>query len=130
MSIRYSIIAADIKAKLEGFPGSGIIHSYERQVVDLAKFITLFKDTTGKICGWEITRRAVPEQWSGIVNRQHHIEIHGFMGLQDATGSSVLFQDLCDDICDCFRLASPASGAWEYGAEKCRIASSHTLTGH
>lgn len=111
MSIRYSAIAADIKAKLESIPGTGIIHSYERQVVDMAKFIALFKDATGKICGWEITRKAVPEHFRGVVNRNHQMIIQGYMGLQDQAASAVTFQDMCDDICDLFRAADAPDGA-------------------
>ena len=115
LSIRYSAIAADIKAKLEAVAGSGIIHAYERQITDLAKFIALFKDQSGKICGWEITRRAVPEHQRGAVARHHQMVIQGYMGLQDSAASSIVFQDLCDDICDLFRTATAPSGAtWQY----------------
>lgn len=115
MSIRYSAIASDIKAKLITVPGTGIIHTYERQVAQMAKFIELFKDPAGKICGWEITRRAVQEHQRGAVARHHQMVIHGYMGLQDATASSIVFQDLCDEICDLFRTATPPPGStWEY----------------
>lgn len=115
MSIRFSVIAADIKAKLETVPGTGIIHDYERQAADLKKFIELFKAPDGKICGWEITRRAVPEHQRGAVARHHQMIITGYMGLQDAAASSRVFQNLCDDICDLFRNAAPPAGAtWEY----------------
>lgn len=115
MSARYSTIAADTKTKLESIPGSGIIHAYERQAVDLAKFITLFKDATGKICGWEITRRAVTEHQRGAIFRHHQMVLHGYMGLQDAAASAVTFQDLCDTICDAFRSAEPPpASTWEY----------------
>lgn len=96
MSVKYSTIAADIKTKLEGISGTGIIHAYERQISDLAKFIALFKDSSGKICGWEITRRAVPEYYRGAILRHHQMVLHGYLGLQDATASSIVFQDLCD----------------------------------
>jgi hypothetical protein len=115
MSVRYSTLALDIKTKLGNIPGTGIVHTYERQAVDLSKFIALFKDPTGKICGWEITRRAVPEQFSGAVMRVHHMVLNGYMGLQDAMATSVTFQDLCDSICDAFRLAEAPPGAtWQY----------------
>ena len=114
MSLRYSTIAADIKIKLESISAAGIIHAYERQVVDLAKFITLFRESSGKICGWEITRRSVPEQYAGAVRRQHQMVIQGYMGLQDSTASGIAFQDLCDTICDLFRDATSPDGSWEY----------------
>lgn len=115
MSVRFSVIAADIKTKLETVSGTGIIHAYERQAADMKKFIELFKDHSGKICGWEITRRAVPEHQRGAVMRHHQMIIMGYMGLQDATASSIVFQNLCDEVCDLFRTATPPVGAtWEY----------------
>lgn len=115
MSVRFSIIAADIKTKLETVPGTGIIHDYERQAADLKKFIELFKAPDGKICGWEITRRAVPEHQRGAVMAHHQMLLHGYMGLQDAAATGRVFQDLCDDIRDKFRAAdSPAGATWEY----------------
>jgi len=115
MTVRYSTIAADIKAKLESIPGTGLVHAYERQVIDPEKFINLFKDSRGKVCGWEITRSAAPESYTGPVNRHHQMLIKGYLGLQDAVASASAFQDLCDDICDLFREASPAvPGGWEY----------------
>lgn len=115
MSVRYSTIAADIKAKLESISGTGIIHLYERQANDLTKFIMLFKTPEGKICGWEITRRGAPERYSGAVERSHNMVIRGYMGLQDATATSVVFKDLCDEICDLFREAQQPNGAiWSY----------------
>lgn len=116
MSVRYNIFAADIKTKLETVSDIGIIHIYERQIIDPAKFIALFKAPSGKICGWEITRRAASEHQRGAFFRHHQFVLKGYMGLQDATASSVLFQDLADAVCDAFRLADPeAPGAtWYY----------------
>lgn len=114
MSVKYSAIAADIKAHLESIPGTGIIHEYERQIAAMDKFIALFKDVGGKICGCEITRKAVPEQYAGVINRQHQMLINVYMGLQDAAGTGIVFQDLCDDIVDHFREAAPLTGSWEY----------------
>lgn len=115
MSVKYSDISAEIKTQLETITDIGIVHQYERQVADLAKFIALFKDNTGKICGWEITRKAVPEHRRGATFRHHRMVVNGYMGLQDATASSIMFQDLCDDICEHFRNAAPPSGVtWEY----------------
>ena len=115
MSVRYSTLAAAIKAKLEAIAGTGIIHTYERNAVDMAKFIALFKDASGRICGWEITRRAVPEQYAGAILRVHQMVLNGYMGLQDANASSITFQDLADAICDEFRNAEAPNGAtWQY----------------
>jgi hypothetical protein len=111
----YLNIVADVKAKMESVAGIGIVHDYERQCADLAKFILLFKAPDGKINGWEITRRAVPEHQAGAFFRHHQLVLKGYSGLQDATGSSKIFQVRVDDICAKFRTAEPATpGPWQY----------------
>lgn len=124
MTARYSQIAADIKVKLEAIPEIGIVHAYERQATDLKKFIELFKTDSGRILGWEITRRAVPEDQRGATSRHHQMVLRGYQGLQDAEASAVAFQDRCDAICDLFRGASfPAGSKLQY-----RNAQDSTLT--
>lgn len=117
MSARYTELAADIKAHLNTVPGSGVVHTYERQSNDIKKFLALFQDpSSGKILGWEITRRAVTEHQQGAYFRHHKMVLTGYMGLQDAEASSATFQDLVDVICDEFRTADPISGTvmWHY----------------
>lgn len=114
MANRYAAILADIKTRLEAVPGVGQVHDYERQTADWAKFIELFKDpATGKILGWEITRRAATEHHDGVWFRHHQFVLKGYMGLQDATASSKTFQTLCEEVCAAFRDAPPGDG-WEY----------------
>ena len=116
MANNYRAILDDIAAKLAPVPGIGTIHKYERQVADQAKFILLFKDPTGKICGWEITRRAAGEHQRGAYFRHHQFVLKGYLGLQDATASSIQFQELCDEVCSVFRNADPATpeSSWDY----------------
>lgn len=111
----YANIVADIKDKLEEITGIGLVYDYERQITDMGKFIQLFKDSSGKICGGEITRRAVPEHQAGAFFRHHQMVLRWYMGLQDASATSNTFQALVDDICDKFRTAEPATPAtWQY----------------
>lgn len=116
MSARYTDLAADIKTHLDAIPSAGVVHTYERQSTDIKKFLALFQNpATGKILGWEITRRAVPEHQRGAYFRHHQMVLTGYMGLQDAEASSATFQDLVDTICDTFRTAEPLSNAsWYY----------------
>lgn len=115
MTVTYNDLSGHMKTVIETLPGSGIVHTYERQIVDPAKFIALFKDASGKILGWEVTRRAVSERHEGAIFRVHHMVLQGYMGLQDATGSGIVFQNLLDEICAAFRDASPPVNAtWQY----------------
>lgn len=113
----YADILADIVAKLEAVPGVGLVHDYERQAVDLAKFIALFKhEPSGQIRGWEVTRRAVPEHRRGAIFRHHRFVLNGYLGLKDADATSKAMQELADAVCDAFREAVPADPAapWLY----------------
>lgn len=118
MSARYTELAADIKDRLTPINGIGFLHTYERQSTNIKKFLELFTDqATGIMTGGEITRRAVPEHQRGAYFRHHQMVLKYYMGLQDEAGSSELFQDRIDDICDVFRAAGQeaATGSWYYG---------------
>lgn len=125
----YTDIVGDIAAKLLAVPGTGVIHTYERQAVDLKKFIDLFLWTVPpvdpdadppapvkkEVRGWEITRRAVPEHRRGAVFRHHEMVLKGYLGLRDADATSVELQETVDAICAAFRTADPPAGAaWGY----------------
>lgn len=116
MASNYQAILDDIAAKLATVAGIGIIHKYERQVADQAKFILLFKDSTGKICGGEITRRSFTEHQRGPYYRHNQMVLKWYMGLQDAAETSILFQELCEEISAVFRGAEPeTTSPWYYG---------------
>lgn len=109
----YLAIVADIKATLSAIPGVGMVHDYERWSADWDKFLGFFKDSTGKILGWEITRRSASEHQAGAYFRHHQFVLKGYMGLADAKGTGKTFQSLCEEVCAAFR--NPASGAsWDY----------------
>jgi len=113
----YTDITGDIKAKLEEISGIGMVYDYERQVVDLGAFIGLFKSPTGKILGWEITRAQVTEKWlTAKYYACNRMVVRGYMGLQDASQSSVAFQQLVNAVRAKFRNAQPADpgATWNY----------------
>lgn len=100
----YKDITGDIKAKLEAVPGTGIVHEYERQSVDMGKFIQLFKTPENKICGCEITRTAISERWlSGMFYGNYRMVVRLYLGILDASESSIAFQQLVDAIRSTFR---------------------------
>ena len=85
MTIRYSAIAADIKVKLESLANIGIIHDYERQSVDLAKFIALFKDTSGRSVA-ALLRNIKPARYS-VITRWFFEDTKGCRTQPPATAS-------------------------------------------
>jgi len=112
----YLELVTDIKNNLNAIASIGVVHTYERQIVDPAKFIELFRyRPTGQILGWEMHRTAVPETIYGAHHRLHQFRLSGYMSLDDAKASSITFQDLCDKVCARFRTAANIAGlAAEY----------------
>lgn len=112
----YLDIVTDIKTHLSTIPVIGMIHTYDRQIVDPAKFIELFRyKPTAQILGWEMHRTAVPEIVHGAHFRLHQFMLRGYMSVEDAKATSLKFQDLADQVCAKFRTAAPPPGStWEY----------------
>jgi len=113
----YTDITGDIKAKLLEIPNIGMIYDYERQIIDWGTFIGLFKSPSGKILGWEITRGPISEKWlTAKYYATNRMVVRGYMGLQDASQSSVAFQQLINLVRAKFRNAQPADpgATWNY----------------
>lgn len=113
---KYMEIRDDIKAKLAAIEDIGIVHGYSRFTVDWSRYILHFKDAaSGRIKGWEISRRGAPEHLAGAFFRHHQFVLRGFLGFQDSAATDEIFQVLIEDVCDAFRTASPPAGAmWLY----------------
>jgi len=113
----YEAIVADIKAKLTEITDIGIVHDYERWIVDAKKFLDEFKDqTSGRILGWEITRKSVSEHQAGAFFGHNLMAVHGYMGLNDAAATGKLFQVVVNKVRAKFRKAEPAdpNAPWDY----------------
>jgi len=84
----------------------GMIHKYERWTNDWNVFLNFFKDPeTGRIFGWEIRRMSRPAEKLGGGEEQltHFYRIKGYMALQDADQTELLFNAAIDALCDIFR---------------------------
>lgn len=113
----YEAIIADIKAKLTEIEGGGVVHDYERWIVDAKKFLDEFKDpTSGRVLGCEITRKSVSEHQRGAFFGHNLMVVQYYMGLSDAAATDKLFQVLINRIRAKFRQAEPTDvGApWDY----------------
>lgn len=108
-------IREQIKVILQGVPGIGIVHDYERMSADANKFIGLYKDVDGRINSWTITRTATPERWfsNRDYERVYEMALRGYYGLQDAAASEIVFQDRIEAICDEFRGNDTLNGTCE-----------------
>lgn len=94
-------IREQIKVILQGVPGIGIVHDYDRLAVDWNTFLGRCKDATGKINACMFRREKMAKKT--ITIGQHKERIHVFvlrvvMGLADAQASGVIFDDLLDAV--------------------------------
>lgn len=99
------LVRTKIKAVIESVPNMGIVHTYERWAADWVKFIALFKAPTGEILGWEISKGAAPGTYLNTVEEEvsHKYLIRGYMGLQDAAETELLFNEKIEAMRDAFR---------------------------
>lgn len=99
-------IRTKIKEIIERVPDRGPVHLYGRWSADWPKFLAQFQDQASKrILGWEITRRSAPGQYLNTVEEQvdAQYKIRGYMGLQDADQTELLFNTMIDLIREEFR---------------------------
>ncbi len=101
-----TMIRQEIYTILSGVPGVGKVYDYERWMVDLGKFLELFKDpASGRILGWEISRVAVESLFLSRVEEEatHRFVIKGYLGVKDADATEKLFNGLIEAIRAAFR---------------------------
>lgn len=105
-------IRAAIEAKLSGVSGIGTVHDYERFARTNGELATLYA-SGGRLHGWNFYREATAEEDldNGEVRRLHRWKIRGFLSLDDADQTGILFDDLVDAIATAFRLDPTLGGA-------------------
>lgn len=95
-------IRAAIKARLDDMgDGIGRVHDYERWANNNGAFLDLFKDeSTGKIFGWEITRKTFRVQKIAMRKYKliHGYVIRGYYGMEDAAETEKTVNALVDQI--------------------------------
>lgn len=99
-------IRTEIVTILGSVANIGTVHSYERFIVDPAKFLELFKTTIGgvpQIRGWEIGRKGPFEDIEQRTMNQLTYSIKGYIGLQDAAATELSFSQLVEDVRTKFR---------------------------
>ena len=94
-----ALIRAQIKIILEGIPGIGVVHSYERLSLSPATYFDLMT-SGGIVNGWTIHRENTDSERSamGYIDRAHDFRIRAIYELNDAGASEITFQALLDEI--------------------------------
>lgn len=98
-------IRAAIVAKLTAIADIGVVHDYERFAKGEKDFRDLYQ-VGDRILGWHVRRVRTAEK-SPVLGRwytSHDWEIRGFMGLDDAGQSEIVFDALVEAIREAFRL--------------------------
>jgi len=98
-------IRAQIAQVLASVEGMGAVHEYDRYAVEMNKFLALFKDSNDRIHGWTITRQATAVSRDNIptMERAHKFLLRGYYGLNDPSGTELVFQEEIERIQDAFR---------------------------
>lgn len=97
-------IREQIKIILQGVPGIGVVHDYERWSTDWNKFLEHYKDANGKINGCTFARekRLKKQMTIGERERAHVFVISRIMGLKDSASTGIVFDDHLEALGDAF----------------------------
>lgn len=111
MTTKFEQIRAAIAAKISTVSDIGKVHSYERFAKGEKDFRVLYEHQ-GQIRGWNIRRisRAETSPAMGITHVVMQWRISGFMSLEDAAGSELVFDNLLEALCDAFRTDETLGG--------------------
>lgn len=104
-------VRAAIVATLEGL-NIGPVHRYERYAATHSGLLALYT-ADGVLGGWYVRRVRTVETSPALGRYVEQIEweIRGYMGLQDAAGTELLFDGEIEDIRDAFRADETLGGA-------------------
>lgn len=106
---------AALVALIQSVPEVGRVHAYQRYAREEAAFQAhyLYTLAGGKkqLRGWQVSRVSVVERTVGVgrVLNEHSWQIRGYLALEDALASELVFDDLVEDIRAAFR-ADPTLG--------------------
>lgn len=101
-----------IATKLASIAGIGQVHRYERYAKDEATFREFYA-AGDRLQGWHV-RRVGRRESAGSNEVLTTWELRGFMAIDDAAASELLFEDLIDRILDAWRDDPKLGGAVLY----------------
>ncbi len=107
-----TLIRAKLVEIVRSVTGAENVYDYPITFTTWDDFISHFKDSTGKILGFEIARRAAKENYDDPdeATCTHGYIIKGYMGINNAGASDKAFQSLLEAIRDRFRFDHGLSG--------------------
>lgn len=110
----WSAIRGQLKVILQGVPGIGAVHDYQRWEVEADTFQTLFVSAS-RINVWMITRDASREEEAAQRqnSRRHQVRVIGLYALDDSDATEKTFSDLLETACDALRQNNGLNGAAE-----------------
>lgn len=100
-----------IAVRIAAVPNVGKVHAFERFAKAEKEFRTLY-ESSGKILGWNV-RRVTKKTASPALGRwqvTNGWQIKGFMSLDDAGNSELVFDNLVEEIGEAFRLDETLGG--------------------
>lgn len=100
-----------IVAKIDGVPNVGQVHGFERYAKAEKDFRAMY-EASGKILGWNV-RRVSKQTTSPATGRWHATnkwQIKGFMSIDDAGNSELVFDNKIEEIGEAFRLDETLGG--------------------
>ncbi|MDR1995145.1 hypothetical protein [Azonexus sp.] len=97
----HAILRAAIAAKLASVPGLGQVYNYERYAKSDADFREFYA-AGDRLQGWHV-RRVARRENAGSNEVLTTWELRGFMSIDDAAASELLFDELIDRILDAWR---------------------------
>jgi len=97
-------IRTAIVSKIETVPNVGKVYSYQRFAKNEKDFKALYM-SNNRILGWNVSRSGKREQspYMGRTIITNVWDIRGFMSLDDADETELLFDNSIEEICDAFR---------------------------
>lgn len=119
-------IRAAIVAKLSGVAAIGVVHAFERYAKSEGEFRDFYvSEIAGQklIRGWYVRRMGTREVSAipGLSTRITTWRLVGFHGLDDATESELVLDELTESVCDAFRIDPTLGGVV---ADLCDLTSS------
>ena len=118
----WAAINTAIAGIIAGVAGVGRVHSFRRLATEDASFKTLYS-LSNVVNAWEVSRTAYLDtrinQRASDPNTSrltHTFTLFGYYGIEDASSTELIFQQLIEDIAEAFRGDATLNGTAEWSS--------------